>query len=85
LILLWTIAQRFEFTHAAIQFPLNKASSNLEDNAGIDKPLEVEDAWLHSIDPSVLQAVPLAVYGNSTNRVNLVYFGDGCESQYISS
>ena len=29
---------------------------------------------LHALEP-----IPLAVNGNSTNRVNLVYFGDGCK------
>ncbi|KAJ9106946.1 hypothetical protein QFC20_003955 [Naganishia adeliensis] len=74
---LWTIAQRFGHTRAALQFPLNKGSINLGENVVVDRPLGTEDPWLHRIDPSILQPVPLAVNGNSTNKVDLVYFGDG--------
>jgi hypothetical protein len=82
LALFWRILQ-VSVTLATRQVPLDTGLTDLGKSVDFQHPLATEDEWLYGFEPSMLTPVPLAVNGNSTNRVNIVYFGDGCEYSTI--
>lgn len=62
--------------HATSQIPF---TASLERPTAASNAAEMQQLTDWDYDLRTLQPVPLTVNGNSTNRVDLVYFGDGCE------